>query len=150
MTTEHRPNAPDSSDSTTDFRGRDIHYPALAAIVAGLVTLVFVAVGVNWLLFVYFQDRENRQETEASPFRSVERELPSPMIAVDPSGDRLVMEAEMEQLLGIYEWVDPDADRVRIPIERAMEVVAERGGRAVVADLPEEEGPESDGPEGEQ
>jgi hypothetical protein len=135
------PPSPNGSPDSADFRGRDIHYRTLAGIVAGLVALMIFAVALNWFLFGYFQEREARDEPPAPRFEAVERALPSPMIAVDPSQERLAMEEEMDALLGVYEWVDPAGSRVRIPIERAMEVLAENGGGLV--------GPESEEAMGE-
>lgn len=107
-----------------NYESRDVHYRALAAVAAGLVILVVFAAGLNAALFAYFQQRESERETSTSPFRTVERRLPSPLLAIEPSRDRLEMEAEMEELLGGYGWVDPAGNRIRIPIERAMEILA--------------------------
>jgi hypothetical protein len=114
-----------------DFRGRDISYRALSLVGGGLVALVVLAVIVNGFLFGYFRDREAERQPASSPFDAIERPRPAPMLAVDPSEERLRMEAEIDALLTAYEWVDVDAGRVRIPIQRAMELLAESGESAV-------------------
>jgi hypothetical protein len=72
--------------------------------------IVFLAVLALQVLF-HWQDRREGEKKAGSPV-----EYP-------------VLAAKQAALLGQYGWVDKAAGTVRIPIERAMELVlAERGG----------------------
>jgi hypothetical protein len=64
----------------------------------------------------------------------------APAPAPDEAAPRTLEEVEAEEarLLGSYEWMDREAGVVRIPIERAMELVILEAGRQV------EQGPGSE------
>jgi hypothetical protein len=53
-----------------------------------------------------------------------------------PALDLARFRAEEELALGTYGWVDKDKGIVRIPIERAMGLLAERGLPAAATTLP--------------
>lgn len=64
--------------------------------------------------------------------------FPAPRIQSDPAGDlRDLQAAQREQLRG-YAWVDREGGRLRIPVARAMEILAGRG-QAAYAPLEEAE-----------
>ena len=55
------------------------------------------------------------------------RETTEPRLQVNaPSELRTMREAE-DRMLNSYGWVDPQSETVRIPIERAMEILAQKG-----------------------
>jgi hypothetical protein len=54
--------------------------------------------------------------------------FPAPRLQTDDgSQDVADLHAREDMLLEDYSWVDPSQGKVRIPIERAMELVAQRG-----------------------
>jgi hypothetical protein len=56
-------------------------------------------------------------------------------LGLDQAAQRLVMESEQERWLSEYAWLDEEQERARIPIDRAMEIMAEHGiGAVSVAD----------------
>lgn len=90
----------------------------------GLAVLLVVAAIAMLLLFKYLQARP-APETSAL---AEEREIPpSPRLQVTPSADLESMRASEENLLDSYGWVDRNAGVVRIPIDRAMELLLQRG-----------------------
>ena len=123
---------------SSDYKGGDIGYRGLAYATLGLAVLVGGAAAASFLLFSFFQSRQAQGDPPASPFGEVRIVPPAPRLQVEPADDLRAMEAEMERLLGSYEWVDRERGLVRVPIERAMEVVAGGGGPAPV--LPPAEG----------
>jgi len=54
-------------------------------------------------------------------------EPPSPRLQVDPEIDLETLRAQEDAILGSYAWVDKEQGIVRIPVEKAMRLVAERG-----------------------
>jgi hypothetical protein len=56
-----------------------------------------------------------------------ERQPPAPRLQVDPKLDLDRLRAEEYARLTTYGWADRERRIVRIPIERAMELLAERG-----------------------
>ena len=91
-----------------------------------LVTTV-VAFGV-WLLFQYFAAREARPAFTEYPLAVQEpRVPPEPRLQTNPRDDLRGLRAREDQALTSYDWVDRNAGVVRIPIDRAMRLVVERG-----------------------
>ncbi|MBB3230943.1 hypothetical protein [Halomonas stenophila] len=64
-------------------------------------------------------------------------ETPAPRLQAIPQRDLAAFEARMTRELTHYGWVDREAGIVRLPIERAMALLVERG-------LPDTRGPVSD------
>jgi hypothetical protein len=50
-----------------------------------------------------------------------------PLLQADPVADLLAFRAEEEKALSSYAWVDEGQGKVRIPVEEAMRILAERG-----------------------
>ncbi|MBV8208369.1 MAG: hypothetical protein JO041_16410 [Acidobacteria bacterium] len=59
---------------------------------------------------------------------------PPPVLQPDPVADLHQMRAQEDQILQGYAWIDQRSGKVRIPIARAMQLLAERG-------LPQAAGP---------
>ena len=89
------------------------------------LVLVFTAL-LCWGLFNYFSAGQINR-APASPFAGT-RQLPAgPQLQVNPRQDWLRFRAEQEHSLESYSWEDRDAGIVRVPIERAMELLLQKG-----------------------
>jgi hypothetical protein len=89
------------------------------------VVLLFTAL-LCWGLFKYFSTNQ-ANPASASPFAGT-RQLPTgPQLQVNPREDLLRFRAEQEQSLESYAWEDREAGTVRVPIERAMELLLQKG-----------------------
>jgi len=95
---------------------------------AGLfVTIVFSLVAVM-LLFNYFVARQGLGPP-ASPFEDT-RQLPPanvPSLQVRAPSDMEQFRKAEAETLNTYEWVDKKGGTVRIPIDRAMDLLIQRG-----------------------
>jgi hypothetical protein len=73
------------------------------------------------------------------------REFPAPRVFGDHTGELNDLLAAQQQSLRSYRWMDRDAGIVAIPIERAMELIAQRGAAAyapiVAATSPQQPAP---------
>ena len=64
----------------------------------------------------------------SSSLRSWRSRFPTPRLQTDDGYQEITdMHAKEDLLLENYSWVDQSKGTVRIPIERAMELIAERG-----------------------
>ncbi|HSB78092.1 MAG TPA: hypothetical protein VLM91_04845 [Candidatus Methylomirabilis sp.] len=76
-------------------------------------------------IFNYLSAREARQDVPPSPL--AKQEAPSePLLQVSAPKDMAEMRAQEEKILTSYAWVNKQAGTVRIPIDRAMRLLAER------------------------
>lgn len=105
---------------------RDAYLPALV-ILGGVMALTIAAVliGVRFLLFSYAKARP-AGPVEA-PFATQRVLPPEPRLQPNPQTDLAVYLEEQKTELDTYGWVDRQNGVVRIPIDRAMELLLKRG-----------------------
>lgn len=104
---------------------RDLNLRPVVLAGLGLLTLIAVLGPLGALLVHHYGAREARESPPASPLAG--RQLPpEPRLQTEPRKDLARLRAEEDALLGGYAWVDRQAGTVRIPIVRAMELLAER------------------------
>jgi hypothetical protein len=107
---------------------RDVNLRAVVGIVVGVVVLTLLGVVVS--LGVYDLMSLRWQATEPPPPPMVETLPalpPEPRLQVTPAADLGKIRAEEDAVLSTYGWIDEQGGIVRIPIERAMELLVERG-----------------------
>jgi hypothetical protein len=89
------------------------------------LVLIFTAL-LSWGMFKYFSTSQANR-VPASPFAGA-RQLPAgPQLQVNPRQDLLRFRAEQEHALESYSWENRDDGTVRVPIERAMELLLQKG-----------------------
>ena len=95
------------------------------------VWLVAVTIGAMLVLLplmVMLEDLGSSREPEARPLAFEEaRQPPVPRLQTHPTRALEALRAEEDAILSSYAWVDEDEQIVRLPIKRAMELVALRG-----------------------
>lgn len=98
---------------------RGIVYAGLGlAVSIGMILLVL------WGFFALLRDEPG---ITPSPFASYEHIPPRPRLQEDPALDLQAMHQQENERLYSYGWVDRQQELVHIPIERAMQLVVERG-----------------------
>jgi hypothetical protein len=109
---------------------RDIQLrPIVWAGIALVVVAIVAHIGV-WRLFDYFTERRTRVEsrpTPTAPLAWPRQTPPGPRLQADPHKDLEALLGAQDALLQSYGWVDREAGVARIPIARAMALLAERG-----------------------
>jgi hypothetical protein len=118
--------APEAGHETSDV--------SIGGIVKFGIGLAAATIAIHlavWGFFRFLEKRERREDrAEAvSPMvsASLRRTPPEPRLEPDPLAPRLRMRAREDAVLTTYGWVDRSAGVARIPIERAMELLAEKG-----------------------
>jgi hypothetical protein len=115
--------------STPGYETRDLWIKPIAYTAAGFfITVVAIQLGM-WLLFDSFAAREAARTAADRPLASELRRSapPEPRLQTAPRDDLLALRSWEDRLLTTYALVDREAGIVRIPVERAMELLAERG-----------------------
>ena len=105
--------------------------PGYIALFGIALTAVIVAAAVITSLLIHFKAAEHSRQETPVPRLAQEREAtPGPRLQVDANKDLRQMRAGEEAVLDSYGWVDKSSGNVRIPIERAMEILAKKGSPA--------------------
>ncbi len=116
-------------------------YGFLAFLAVLGVLVFFVIRGLYAYLDAYEQKRQPAQNPLVTSARSsddrdasrnaikeeIKQTFPEPTLETDERGQMNGFRLQEEQKLHSYGWVDQNAGVVRIPIDRAMELIAERG-----------------------
>lgn len=90
-----------------------------------LVILVAVVISMKWMFSHFAKSQE--LGPPASPFEDARVLPPQPRLQVQPRVDlQAYCEDQMQQLY-TYGWVDPHNEVVRIPVDRAMDLLVQRG-----------------------
>ena len=107
----------------------DVNIGGIVVFVVVLLVAGVVIHGVVWMMYRDFQRQASRPAAVEFPLatNALRRLPPEPRLQTDPREDLTNMRQAEEQLLTSYGWVDRNAGVVRIPIEQAMKLTAERG-----------------------
>jgi hypothetical protein len=112
---------PSPAHETRDLSVRAIVWFAAGLVIAGVV-IHFLLAGF-WL----FLRDHNERGAALSPFAEPHQLPPEPRLQVSPPSDLRNFRLWEEQQLRTYGWVNRSAGTVRIPVDRAMDLVLERG-----------------------
>jgi len=131
---------PENSTGNGGYERRDIGaagvlYFLLGLTVAGLL-VYFVVAG----LYSYLEKRSEAQQAPVNPLvtnapadtRRIPKDypqgaFPNPKLEEDERGQLNDIRLKEEQTLSTYDYIDQKSGTVRIPIDRAMDLVAQRG-----------------------
>lgn len=125
---------PTDSPERTGHETRDVSFRAIVGGAIGLGILIVFTVATMFGLLDFFANREARLSPPASPLASsyAPKQPPEPRLQAHPIRDLETLRASESRLLDGYGWVDRATGTVRIPIERAMELVVTRAGKTAV------------------
>ena len=120
---------PNSTDPAAP-RSRDVDIRGVLLSGFGLAAGIFAALVASWGLFRVLEKRQGRVDKPLPPqvMVNLKRIPPEPRLEPNPLALRSELRAQEDALLKSYGWVDRTAGSVHIPIDRAMEIVLERGG----------------------
>jgi cytoskeletal protein RodZ len=104
----------------------DASISALVKFGVGLFFLIVVVLaGANWM-FNYFRNTQ-QLGPPASPFEESRTMPPQPRLQVRPAQDLKQLRTTEDERLNSYGWVDQKTGVARIPIDRAMDLLIEKG-----------------------
>lgn len=124
--------AADRSVATTatadhEHESSDVNLRALA--LSGLVMTIGAGMLhiVLWGVYSQFEARERLGENPQPQFVDRGENPDVPVLQPDPHEDLLSLRRDEQKALDSYAWVDARAGVVRIPVDRAIDLIAERG-----------------------
>jgi hypothetical protein len=110
-----------STDRDAGLQSPDVDTRAIIALVAGF--LVFAAISVVGL-HAYYVHEPAHEETPTP------RQFPQPRLETRNRQDLAALLKRQREEFGSYAWVDRGHSLVRIPIAKAMQILAARGDSA--------------------
>ena len=134
---------PANSTGNGGYERRDI---GIAPVLYFLVALLVGGLVVFFLVDGIYHSLEKRSQAEQAPVSPLvtnapadtrklsadykdylKQNFPTPQLEIDERSQLDKVRINEEQTLSTYDWVDQKAGAVRIPIDRAMDLLAQRG-----------------------
>jgi hypothetical protein len=123
-----------------DYERRDISVRGVLYFLAGLVLFGAFAYLVAAGIYLYLDKRSASEQAPVNPLitnapadtRHIANDypqgsFPNPKLEEDERGQLNDIRLKEEQTLSTYDYIDKNAGTVRIPIDRAMDLIAQRG-----------------------
>ena len=120
---ENKPHPPDLAEPDARHEHSDVNAWMVGKFGIALVLLCITAMGLLFGLFRYFESTEEGGRPPATAVKLP----PAPRLETSEVQDLQAIRAAEEQLLTTYGWVDQQKGVVRIPIARAIDLLAQRG-----------------------
>jgi len=158
MSTPSHPRAssePQPTGPSVRYEVRDVNERAILITLGALAGLVAIAMLLLWPLYAFLSSRVTGSASLPPAFQyEIQPEPVEPRLSGglrDTSTQQAMqqMRSEAEARLGSYGWIDRDAGIARIPIERAMRLLALRDA-AIPEPAPEAEGQQRQGEQGRE
>ena len=114
--------APTHDHERTDAKVR----PLVIFLIGMFVTIVF-SIGFTTVLFEFLTQRAESKQNKAAPLQIENEVPPTPQLQVVPGFDLSNQRAEEAERLESYGWVNQERKTVHLPIDKAMDVLLEKG-----------------------
>jgi hypothetical protein len=107
----------------------DVNEWAVGKFAVALALVIVAALFLLFGLFRYLLSREGGPPAGRSQVAASEpvKAFPQPQLQQSEVLDLKAVRAAEDQVLNSYAWIDPEKGVVRIPIDRAMDLLVERG-----------------------
>jgi hypothetical protein len=107
----------------------ELNYRAIFGFTIGLAAVAAVTFALMWGLAMW--QKKRLVARDAPPPVLAEARLPSvpagPLLQSDPETDLKTLRAREDAVLSGWAWADPAHAHVRVPVDRALEIVAAKG-----------------------
>jgi len=121
MATSHNTARQDAYERS-DASPRGLLYFAL------IMATILAAISLSLIvLFKHFQKVENPGSFVPAPFATERPAPPGPRVQPNPTADMQSYYESQQRILSGYGWMDRQKGIVRLPIDRAMQLLLERG-----------------------
>jgi hypothetical protein len=144
------PGTSPETDRGPGYEVRDANLRVVVWLAFGVFMGTMVVMGGLLLLQQKYIDMANQRDPELTPLRAERTRPHGPRLQASPTADYVAFRAEQEERLntyGIIDRADPEHPVVHIPIERAMQLIAEQGLPKVEAQPPQQDSPRDDTPQ---
>ena len=119
--------APRQDNPAVSHEGSDVDLRRITYWGVGLAAAVVLILVFLFWLFNFFSNLESRRGHDPLAIRQSTPQTTGPPLQISPRSEMAEMRAAEDKLLRNYGWIDRQKGIVRIPIQRAMELTAQRG-----------------------
>ncbi len=138
MLEDKHPTTKDPARGGLGYEPKDAHVRAILWLGLALALLCAFAIFTSGWVFKSFDRRLDAEQRPLHPLAALEEIPPGPRLQPAPARDLDTYLRNQQEVLESYGWLDPEAGTVRVPVERALELVLEEGLPSVVPSEPRE------------
>lgn len=109
------------------YETRDVPGPLVFWSLASLAIFTVISAIFVFGFFVYLRSLPDAVTPEPSPFASDRMLPPTPRLQANPPLDLAEFNAKMDTARNTYGWIDKSAGVAHIPVDKALDIIAERG-----------------------
>jgi hypothetical protein len=118
---------PSRIDADTGHELSDLSARGISLFGVGLALLVIVALLVCYGLLVLLRDSQARRAEPPSALSPSRERAAGPQLEVQPGQAMKELRRQEEKHLKSYGWIDREKGLAHIPIERAMDILVDKG-----------------------
>jgi hypothetical protein len=124
---EHRPEHESGSRAAYDA---ELDLRSIVGFSVGVIVVTMLAAAIMWWMSSSFKRQEEAKDRAPSPLAEarVDAIPPGPRLQPAPPRDMDELRARDHDTLSSYGWVDPARGIARIPVDRAITILAEKEG----------------------
>jgi hypothetical protein len=107
----------------------ELNLRSIVGFSVGVIIVTLLAAAVMWWMSAAFKRRQEARDRAPSPIAEarVDPIPPGPRLQPTPPRDMEELRARDKAALTTYGWVDRDHGVARIPVDRAIEIMAQKG-----------------------
>ena len=105
----------------------DLEPRIVALFAVGLAALLVAVMAATYWIYSAAQLRYAKQQAPVSPLAYTREPIPEPRLQVSGAEELRKLRAAEDAALDSSGWIDEEAGLVRIPIDRAIEILAKKG-----------------------
>jgi hypothetical protein len=114
-------------DTSLGHEHRDVNLRSIMIFGSGLTVFVVIVYFVLRGMFIYLERRPKATDSFQSVFSNTSTLPPEPRLQTTPAQDLKEIRKEEGKVLDSYGWIDREGGIVRIPIQRSIELLTQRG-----------------------
>lgn len=134
---------PENQQGNGGYERQDIGVAGILYFLLGLLVFGVFVYLVAAVMYSYLEKRSNAEQAPVNPLVTnapadtrklpvdykdyLKQNFPSPQLEIDERGQLDKIRRDEEETLSTYNYIDKSAGTVRIPIDRAMDLIAQRG-----------------------
>lgn len=122
MASHHAPAASTANYEKDDAKVKPILVFTVLLVIANVATFY----AMRWANDAYMRGESEKDRT-THPLATPNQEPPAPRLQAQPTAELVIFKAEQLNETTSYQWIDRSTGVVRLPIDRAMDVMSERG-----------------------
>jgi hypothetical protein len=122
----------DSRRGHVEVYDRELNLRAILGFSGGVIAITLLASAIMWWMSVSFKRQEEAEDHTPSPIAEAQLDPipPGPRLQANPPRDMDELRKRDREALTTYGWIDKTGGVARIPVERAIEILAEDAAKS--------------------